>query len=163
MKRSHVRDERVLLIHRKIQSEAYLLTAFLAAISIFIKAYVLDLPVGQYAAELGILALSLGYIALRSALLGHDLLSLPASRAGRLLLPAAVVVLSGAVAAANGVRHYAQYGSHYTGIWDGRFLAVVAVSFLSCAIFLSAVLGSLWWLNRKGQERLERKLEDGEE
>ena len=73
---------------------------------------------------------------------------------------AAVVGLSLAVCVSSGIRNYAQYGQRYDGVLDGAFLAVLAVSFLSSVISLSAVLALLHGLSRAGQRRLERKLEE---
>ena len=151
-----IMDERVQQLNHKIQSEAYLLVLFLAAASIFVKSYILDLAVSEFAVELGIIILSTIYIAVRGAFLGYNFMD--CSKHKKLWKILSVVVLSLAVSIMNGFRNYALYGHKYTGVFDGHFLLVLTVTFVVSLIFISVVFALLSGLNWAGQQRIERKL-----
>ncbi|MBU5671495.1 DUF6773 family protein [Paenibacillus brevis] len=156
-----IKDERVLQLNNKIQSEAYFVVLFLSAASVLIKSYVMDMSFSQYAVELGVIVLSIAYIAVRSMLVGSNFMN--TSKGGKGLTVSAVLVLSLAVSITNGIRNYTLYGDKYTGIFDGYFIAVLAVTFISAAVFISVVIALLYWFNRKGQERIEKRLNEEEE
>lgn len=158
MKIKKVNDERVVQLNNKIQKEAYFVVLFLAAASLIIKTYVMEMSFTHYAAELGIIVLSSLYIAVRSMFLGHDFCE--DSRNSRVLNIFAVLGLSLIVSIANGVKNYSLYGDKYTGILDVHFILVLAVTFISSAVFISMALGLLYALNKAGQQRLEKKLND---
>jgi len=161
MKSKKIKDERVLQLNNKIQSEAYLIVLFLAATSVFIKSYVMDMSFSQYAVELGIIILSAGYIMVRSMLVGHNFMN--NSKKGKVLLVSAILVLSLAISFINGIRNYSLYGDKYTGIFDGHFIAVLVVTFISAAVFISVVFALQYWFNMKGQQRIEKKINEGDE
>ena len=158
MNRQKITDERVVRLNQKVQSEGFQAALLLAAASATVKTYVFDMGPRDIAAELIIILGSLCYVAVRSTLLGHGFMD--SSRWGKVLTAAAVVGLSLAVCVSSGIRNYAQYGQRYDSVLDGAFLAVLAVSFFSSIISLSAVLALLHGLSRAGQRRLERKLEE---
>ncbi len=161
MKIKKIKDERVLQLNNKIQSEAYLIVLFLAAASIFIKFYVMDMSFSQYAVELGIIILSTVYIAVRSMLLGYNFMN--NSKSGKVLTVSTVLVTSLAISIINGIRNYSLYGDKYTGILDGLFIAMLVVTFISTAVFISVVFALLYWFNMKGQQRIEKKLNEEDE
>lgn len=158
MKMKQIKDERVLQLNNKIQSEAYLIVLFLAAASVFIKSYVLDMSFSQYAVELGIIILSTAYIVVRSMLVGYNFMN--NSKRGKVLTGSAILALSLAISIINGIKNYSLYGDKYTGIFDGLFIAVLVVTFISAAVFNSVVFALLYWFNVKGQQRIEKKLTD---
>ena len=161
MKSKKIKDERVLQLNNKIQSEAYLIVLFLAVASVFIKSYVMDMSFSQYAVELGIIILSTGYIVVRSMLVGHNFMN--NSKNGKILIVSAILVLSLAISIISGIRNYSLYGDKYTGIFDGHFIAVLIFTFISAAVFISVVIALLYWFNMKGQQRIEKKLNEGDE
>lgn len=161
MKTKKIKDERVLQLNNKIQSEAYFVVLFLSVASVFIKFYVMDMPFSQYAAELGIIILSTAYIAVRSMLVGYDFLN--TSRGGKVLTVSGVIALSLATSIINGIRNYSLYRDKYTGLLDGHFIAVLVITFISAFVFTSVVFALLYWFNAKGQQRIERKLNDEDE
>lgn len=161
MKIKKIKDERVLQLNNKIQSEAYSVVLFLLATSVFIKCYIMDMSFSQYEVELGIIILSISYIAVRSMLVGYNFMN--TSKGGKVLTVSAILVLSLTVSIINGIRNYSLYGDKYTGIFDGHFIAVLVVTFISAAIFISVVFALLYWFNMKGQQRIEKKLKEGDE
>lgn len=159
--RTKIKDERVLQVNNKILSEAYLIVLFLLAASVFIKAYVLDMHFTQYGAELGILLVSMVYIGIRSAIAGHDLLN--TSKKGKILTILMVLISSLGVAVIQGVKNYSNYGHLYTGLSDPLFIAAVGITFISSLILISGAVVFVYYLNRKGQQRLEKQLNDDED
>lgn len=150
------KDERVLQLNNKIQSEAYLIVIFLLLISIFIKYYVMDMSLSQYAVELGVIVLSIVYIAIRSMLVGYDFMK--NSKGGKVSKVSIILISSLAISIINGIRNYSQYGDKYIGILDGLFIAVLVVTFISAAIFMSVIFFVLYYLNMKGQQRIEKQI-----
>lgn len=161
MKFNKIKDERVLQLNHQIQSEAYLVTLFLLLTSVFVKSYSMDLPFSQYAVELGVVVLSTLYVAIRGMTVGYNFMD--ASKGGKVLTVSSIFVLSLIVTGVNAVRNYSLYGRKYTGILDGHFIAVLIIMFLSSVVFMSVIFAFLYWLNRKGQQRIERKLNEEEE
>lgn len=158
MKNKKIKDERVLQLNNKIQSEAYLLVLFLAAASIFIKSYVMDMPFSQYTVELGMIILSTVYIAVRGMLLGYNFLN--NSKSGKIVTVSAILISSFSISIINGIKNYSIYGNKYRGIFDGHFIAVLVITFFSAVIFISVLFAILYWFNRKGQQMIEKKLNE---
>ena len=158
MKIKKIKDERVLQLNNKIQSEAYFVVLFLLAASVFIKVYVMDMSFSQYAFELGIILLSTAYITVRSMFVGYNFMD--TSKSGKV---SAILALSLFISIINGIRNYSLYGHKYTGIFDGHFIAVLLFTFISQAVFISVVFTILYWLNRIGQQRIEKKLNEEDE
>ena len=52
MKTNKIKDERIVQLNNKIQSEAFILIIAILALSIFIKAYMLDMGVREYLTEM---------------------------------------------------------------------------------------------------------------
>ncbi|MGC4019294.1 MAG: hypothetical protein QM793_08785 [Muricomes sp.] len=161
MKIKKIQDERVLQLNNKIQSEAYFVVLLLLAVSVFIKSYVMSMPFLQYAAEFGIIVLSIVYITVRSMFVGHNFID--TSKSGKVLTMVSILALSLVVSITNGIKNYSLYGDKYTGIFDGHFIAVLVFTFISTIVFISAVFAFLYWLNMKGQQRLEKKLSEEDE
>jgi len=112
----------------------------------------------QYAVEFGIIILSIVYITIRSMLTGHEFMD--NSQSGKMLTILAIVVLSIVISITNGIRNYSLYGEKYSGIMDGLFISVLVVTFISAIIFNSVVVGTLYWFNSIGQQRIEKKLNE---
>lgn len=155
------KDERVLQLSNKIQSEAYFLILVLSAISFFIKCYVMDMPFLQYAFELGTIIISTAYVAIRGMLVGYDFVD--TSKNGKLSTAISILFVSLIISIINGVRNYSLYGDKYTSIFDKYFIAVIVITFISAAIFISIVAFFLYWFNAKGQQRIDKKLNNDNE
>lgn len=158
MKSKKIKDERVIQLNNKIQSEAYLIVLFFAIVSVFIKSYMMEMAFLQYAVEFGIIILSIVYITIRSMLTGHEFMD--NSKSGTMLTILAIVILSIVISIVNGIRNYSLYGDKYNGIMDRFFISVLVVTFISAIIFNSVALGILYWFNLIGQQRIEKKLNE---
>lgn len=156
-----IKDERVLQLNYKIQSEAYLLVLFLATASIIVKSYVLNFAFSQYVVELGLIIVSSLYISIRSMMLGNNIVS--TTKNDKLLTVLSIVVLGLIIGIITGVKNYSLYGNKYTGIFDGHFIATILITTLSAVVFISLLFALLYWLNNKGQKMLEKKLEEGDD
>ncbi|WP_048600787.1 DUF6773 family protein [Rubeoparvulum massiliense] len=156
-----IKDERVSQLTNKIQSEAYYVALFLLTTSVFIKSYVMDMSFSQYAVELGIILLSSVYIAIRGMFLGYEFVN--NSKNGKILVVAGIVTSSLVLSIVSGIKNYSLYGDKYTGIFDGHFIAALVVTFFSTMIFISVVVVLLYWMNKIGQQRIEKKLNEEDE
>lgn len=161
MKFNKIKDERVIQVSSKIQSEAYFLVLFFLLTSVIIKSYVLDWSFSQYVVELGVITLSTVYIAVRSMMVGHNFMN--SSKSRKIVKILGVLALCLIITIVNGIRNYSLYGKKYTGIFDGHFIAVLLFTFISAAILILAVFALLYWFDRKGQQRMERKINNEDE
>lgn len=161
MKNKKIKDERVVLLNQKIQSDACIVMLLFLLASVFIQTYGFNAPFSQYAVELICVIVAVVYIAVRSILVGNDYISNPKNR--KKITVINILILSITVSAVNGVFNYIQYGEKYTGLFDGHFIAAVVITFISMAIFSSILFGLLYLLNRQGQQKIEKELNNEDE
>ena len=72
MKINKMKDERIVQLNNKIQSEAFILTIMILALSIFIKSYIFDMGIREYLIELIIMMVSIAYLSIRGATVGYS-------------------------------------------------------------------------------------------
>lgn len=158
MKNKKVKDERIIQVQNKILGEAYFVTVLLLFISILVKAYVMKCDYTNYITELIIIILSAIYIAVRSMMCGNNLMD--TSKRNKTLCVLGAFGASIVITAINGVRNYTNYGEHYSGLLDWHFLATLAVTFISSFVLISIGILFVYLCHQKGQQRIEKKLND---
>ena len=158
MRNKKVKDERIIQVQNKILGEAYFVTVLLLFISILVKAYVMKCDYTNYITELIILILSAIYIAVRSMMCGNNLMD--TSKRNKTLCVLGAFGASIVITAINGVRNYTNYGEHYSGLLDWHFLATLAVTFISSFVLISIGILFVYLCHQKGQQRIEKKLND---
>lgn len=158
MRNKKVKDERIIQVQNKILGEAYFVTVLLLFISILVKAYVMKCDYTNYITELIIIILSAIYIAVRSMMCGNNLMD--TSKRNKTLCVLGAFGASIVITAINGVRNYTNYGEHYSGLLDWHFLAALAVTFISSFVLISIVILFVYLCHKKGQQRIEKKLND---
>lgn len=161
MIRKKIKDERIVGVNNKIQSEAFLVVELLLGISIFIKGYFYNMSVSSYITEIAVMVIALGYIVVRGAMLGYN--SLDSSKSGKLITILVTVGLSLLVSIANGVRNYSTYGDMYTGPLDVHFLATIVVTFLSSFVFISLILFTISCIDKAGKIKIENEIDEVED
>ena len=150
-----IRDERVLQLNNKIQSEAFILLLGLLGLSIFIKSYVLNISTSNYITELILLILSTVYISIRSSFVGLDSFG----NTEKFVLPLSII--SGLIIAiTNGIKNYSLYGNKYNGLTDRHFLAVLVITFIFATVFVYVTIGVLYFIDEYGKKRLDKKLNE---
>lgn len=158
MRNKKIKDERIIQVQNKILGEAYFVTVLLLFISILVKAYVMKCDYTNYITELIIIILSAIYIAVRSMMCGNNLMD--TSKRNKTLCVLGAFGASIVITAINGVRNYTNYGEHYSGLLDWHFLAALAVTFISSFVLISIVILFVYLCHKKGQQRIEKKLND---
>lgn len=158
MRNKKVKDERIIQVQNKILGEAYFVTVLLLFISILVKAYVMKCDYTNYITELIIIILSAIYIAVRSMVCGNNLMD--TSKRNKTLCVLGAFGASIVITAINGVRNYTNYGEHYSGLLDWHFLATLAVTFISSFVLISIGILFVYLCHQKGQQRIEKKLND---
>lgn len=158
MRNKKVKDERIIQVQNKILGEAYFVTVLLLFISILVKAYVMKCDYTNYITELIIIILSAIYIAVRSMMCGNNLMD--TSKRNKTLCVLGAFGASIVITAINGVRNYTNYGEHYSGLIDWHFLATLAVTFISSFVLISIGILFVYLCHQKGQQRIEKKLND---
>ena len=158
MRNKKVKDERIIQVQNKILGEAYFVTVLLLFISILVKAYVMKCDYTNYITELIIIILSAIYIAVRSMMCGNNLMD--TSKRNKTLCVLGAFGASIVITAINGVRNYTNYGEHYSGLLDWHFLAALAVTFISSFVLISIGILFVYLCHQKGQQRIEKKLND---
>ena len=161
MKTNKIKDERIIQLNNKIQSEAFILTIMILALSIFIKSYIFDMGIREYLIELIIMIVSIAYLSIRGATVGYS--SMDTIYFGKKFKIIAILLLAILITIFNGIRNYTFYGKNYDGISDIHFLSVIGVTFISSLIFVSFLLGAVYSIERIGQKRLEKQLDNDEE
>ena len=161
MKINKMKDERIIQLNNKIQSEAFILTIMILALSIFIKSYIFDMGIREYLIELIIMIVSIAYLSIRGAMVGYS--SMNTIYFGKKFKIIAILLLAILITIFNGIRNYTFYGKNYDGISDIHFLSVIGVTFISSLIFVSFLLGAVYFIERIGQKRLEKQLDNDEE
>lgn len=161
MKINKMKDERIIQLNNKIQSEAFILTIMILALSIFIKSYIFDMGVREYLIELIIMIVSIAYLSIRGDMVGYS--SMNTIYFGKKFKIIAILLLAILITIFNGIRNYTFYGKNYDGISDIHFLSVIGVTFISSLIFVSFLLGAVYSIERIGQKRLEKQLDNDEE
>ena len=61
MIKNKIKDERIVSINNKIQSEAFLVVVLLLGISIFVKGYFYNMSVSSYITEMAVMVIALAY------------------------------------------------------------------------------------------------------
>ena len=158
MKNKKVKDERIVQVQNKILGEAYFVMVFLLFISVLVKAYVMKYDYTNYITELTIIILSAIYVAIRSIMTGNNLMD--TSKRSKTLCVLGAFGASIIITAINGVENYTNYGEHYSGLLDWHFLAALAITFISSFVLISAGLLFVYLCHKKGQQRVEKKLND---
>lgn len=161
MKTNKIKDERIIQLNNKIQSEAFILVIAILALSIFIKAYMLDMGVRKYLTEMIVMIVSIVYLSIRGAMVGYS--SMDNLYFGKKFKVISTLLLAVLITIFNGIRNYTMYGEKYTGILDVHFLAVIGITFISSLIFVTLILGAVYSIEKIGQKRLEKQFDNDEE
>lgn len=161
MKTNKIKDERIVQLNNKIQSEAFILVIAILALSIFIKAYMLDMGVQEYLTEMIVMIVSIVYLSIRGAMVGYS--SMDNLYFGKKFKVISTLLLAVLITIFNGIRNYTMYGEKYTGILDVHFLAVIGITFISSLIFVTLILGAVYSIEKIGQKRLEKQFDNDEE
>ncbi len=158
MNHKKIKDERMIQMQNKILGEAYFVVVFLLGISILVKAFVMGEQYTAFMSELGAIVLSTVYYAVRSMIMGNDLMV--TSKRNKMLCIFGTLGASIVITAINGIRNYANYGEQYSGILDLRFLAALAITLISSFILISFGLLFIYLCHRKGQQKIEKTLDE---
>lgn len=158
MKTNKIKDERIIQLNNKIQSEAFILVIAILALSIFIKAYMLDMGVREYLTEMIVMIVSIVYLSIRGAMVGYS--SMDNLYFGKKFKVISTLLLAVLITIFNGIRNYTMYGEKYTGILDVHFLAVIGITFISSLIFVTLILGAVYSIEKIGQKRLEKQFDN---
>lgn len=161
MKTNKIKDERIIQLNNKIQSEAFILVIAILALSIFIKAYMLDMGVQEYLTEMIVMIVSIVYLSIRGAMVGYS--SMDNLYFGKKFKVISTLLLAVLITIFNGIRNYTMYGEKYTGILDVHFLAVIGITFISSLIFVTLILGAVYSIEKIGQKRLEKQFDNDKE
>lgn len=161
MKTNKIKDERIIQLNNKIQNEAFILVIAILALSIFIKAYMLDMGVQEYLTEMIVMIVSIVYLSIRGAMVGYS--SMDNLYFGKKFKVISTLLLAVLITIFNGIRNYTMYGEKYTGILDVHFLAVIGITFISSLIFVTLILGAVYSIEKIGQKRLEKQFDNDEE
>ena len=153
-----IKDERIVQLNNKIQSETFTLIIVLLALSILVKAYMLDMGVREYLTELIVMIVSIIYLSIRGAIVGYS--SMDNLYFGKKFKLIAILLLTSIITILNGVRNYTMYRENYTGILDIHFLSVIGVTFISSLILISVILGAVYSVEKIGQKLLEKQFND---
>ncbi len=129
------------------------MVVLLLFISVLVKAYVLKSDYTNYIAELVVIVLSVIYVSVRSMMAGNNLMD--TSKRNKTICILGTLGMSIIITVINGVKNYANYGEHYSGLFDWHFLAALAITFISSFVLISVGLLFIY-VTRKDSKELKR-------
>ncbi len=160
MNNKMIKDERVTLLKRKIQSDGFGIVWLILLISVLVQQY-LQAPVSQYVVEMVIwLAMSV-YILIFNFLKGNDLYPSNNKKSNTLIIIQSLLV-GLTIAIINTVQNYFQYSGVVEDTIVKHTVMVAVISFVSATVGTFAVLKVLSYFNRKKQEKINKDLDEEE-
>ena len=153
-KKLFILDEYMEQSVQRIFAEAYIGLSACLCLSILVKSLLLRLPARDFMVELVLLGAFSVYVPVRMLGKGLDLYLLGFLMGGKqlwLTVTSFTTILS--------LWNYWTYGSHYKGILDGHFLAVVLFFFVDSFLLFYLPTKLLTIFNQKRQKHLEEELE----
>lgn len=148
MKNNKIQDERILLIRRKIQSDAYGCLVWVLIISIIVQQFFMKSPFAQYAVEFFALIGCGLYISIRHFKEGIDIFSPKGDGKKKLLLTS---IRTGVVSLI--------IFALLSGKYDIKTLTLYFVNFV---IFFFVLNSGIIFINKKKQQTIENKLNEDE-
>lgn len=154
MKTTKIKDERVVNMRRKIQSDAFQVLFYGLLFSIIIQEYFFNAPFSQVAVEVVLFIVSGIYIVVANILVGNDIYSSDNKKRGQILVIVQSVVCGLAVGVVNTVLNYFKLGSLVTTNL-GNTILISFITFLSTTLVSFVVFEILFLVNRKRQNKIE--------
>lgn len=148
MKNNKIQDERILLIRRKIQSDAYVCLVCLLIISIIVQQFFMNSPFAQYAVEFFVLIGCGLYISIRHFKEGIDIFSQKGDGKKKLLL---TTIRAGVISLI--------IFAFLSGKYDIKTLTLYFVNFVIIFFVLNS---GIIFINKKKQQTIENKLNEDE-
>ncbi len=160
MNSKRIKDERVTLAKRKIQSDGFWLVWIILLASTLVQQW-LKAPVSQYVVEV-IIWLSMSvYVLIFNIAKGHDEYPSSGKNSNRLIIVQSFFT-GLVVATINTVQNYFEYGERIQESIILNTVSVAAVSFISASFVAFAVLKLLAYLNAKRQKKINDMLDNNE-
>ncbi len=160
MIKNEMKDERIILSKRKIQSDGFMIVWFVLLISALVQQH-LDVPVSQYAVEMVVFLSMSVYLLIFNVIKGNDIYPANNKKSNSLIIFQSVFT-GLTITIINTVQNYYQYGEVVQDTIVKHIISVAAVSFISATIGVFVVLKMLAYLNEKKQQRINRDLDNEE-
>ncbi|GGE26173.1 DUF6773 family protein [Streptococcus himalayensis] len=145
-------DERVIGLEHQIMAEIGTILLVLLPVSALIKSAILHQPFERYSFES-----IAGLVALIYAIIRYVMKGLDMTRGTNVWLSGlGMALLTTVICSWN---NYQTYGSHYHGLMDGHFWAVVLILFISSSLLVFVLYGALHLLSRYSQKKLLAQLD----
>lgn len=148
MKNNKIQDERILLIRRKIQSDAYGCLVWVLIISIIVQQFFMNSPFAQYAVEFFVLIGCGLYISIRHFKEGIDIFSPKVDGKKKLLL---TTIITGVISLI--------IFALLSGKYDIKTLTLYFVNFVIIFFVLNS---GIIYINKIKQQTIENKLNEDE-
>ncbi len=152
-----MKDERIILSKRKIQSDGFMIVWFILLISTLVQQY-LDAPVSQYVVEMLVWLSMSVYLLIFNMIKGNDIY--PASDKKSSSVIAIQSIFTGLVISIiNTIQNYFSYDVTAKENIVMHIISVAVVSFVSATIMSFIVLKTLAYLNDKKQQKINSGLD----
>ncbi len=159
MKKSNLKDERVIAQQHKIASDAYQLVSIFLLISILFKQLILDEPFSSYMTEFVAFFGSLVYVLIRTIIKGNYLINLKENRIKLYLLNSTIT--SSAVIITVGTVNYFKYPENQGNLY--LFAVGIIIMFVSAFIGSLLTFMGLEWISNKRAEKIIEQYNDPED
>ncbi len=161
MKRSVMQDERVSMQSNEANSEAFGILMIVLLCAVFVQLFLLNAPFKQYAVEAICLVGMSKYIFVRYIMLGINVYS--EDKLERVGLIVRSIIVGITVTAVSGTLLYSRNGEQYQGNGIGYFIVILAGTFVGVSILSYAASYPLYYLNKKKQAEIQRRLDEAEQ
>ena len=159
MKKSIIKDERVISEKRKIASDAFGIVYFGLITSILIQQFAFEAPFSQYAAEFILFAVAAVYIVARNIIVGNNIFGDRSS--GQKMVVVNSLVSGITITAITTTLNTVRYGTDKMGGTSG--IALVAfITFISGALVSYSGFKLLNIMNLKRQKQIDEKFSEEE-
>lgn len=160
MKNQEIRDERILALKRRIQSDAFTLLFFGLLLSVLIQQFIFNAPVSQYIVEMIFFVISSIYILIRNIMDGNDIFS--TNRSSRRMIIINSLVCGLTITIISTTLNYIKLGDLFKKDLANT-LIISLITFLCSTIIAFTAYKLLHMVNLKRKRQLETKFKDEDE
>lgn len=157
MKKNKVQDERIINAKRKIQSDGFQIVWLVLIISVLIQQYLYKAEFIQYAVEFFILIAMSVYLICANLGVGNDLFDSSRSKYTLIINSLVTGII---VTIINTTVNVMNYGDKVKGPLIGHIALVAGITFISITALSYVVLKGVYFINKKKQQALDKKLKD---
>ncbi len=155
--KNEIRDERIILSKRKIQSDGFMIVWLILLISVLVQQY-LESPVSHYIVEMVIFISMSIYLLIFNMIKGNEVYPSNNKKSNTLIIIQSIFT-GLVITIINTTQNYFRYGDVVEDTIVMHIISVAVVSFISATIGVFVVLKLLFYLSDKKQQKINSNLD----